>query len=288
MNKNPLLLFGVIVFGFTFNQGHQYSYLIKYLIMVMLFFPFLSASFPKDKRVYLHVLSIFIAMVVISAVSYGLFVSWEPTVATVAFLVAVTPTATAAPVVIDFIKKDVDYVISAVVITNCLVALLLPFFLPKMMPIESELSSRNILISTLAVVLIPLFLAQILKNTSDKFTRALLSKKEVSFYIWLLVLYLATSKASASLFNSEISYWAVCEIAIVSLVICIVNFVVGRLIGGRGHAIEASQSLGQKNTMLMAWVALEYISPFAVLGPVFYLIYQNIYNSFLLAKRHQN
>ncbi|MCB9248354.1 MAG: hypothetical protein H6613_07315 [Ignavibacteriales bacterium] len=46
-----------------------------------------------------------------------------------------------------------------------------------------------------------------------------------------------------------------------------------------------AQSLGQKNNGFTLWIALTFISPLAVLGPVFYILSQNIYISWQL---HRN
>lgn len=285
MNKKSCLLFGVIVIGLLFNKGEEYAYLIKQLLMAMLFFPFLSVSLPKDKAVYLNVLLVFFTMLFLSFASYYLLHFWNTEIAAIAFLIAFTPTATAAPVIISFLHKDVDYVISSVVLTNCLVAVIIPFALPVILPLQQTVSVFNILIATLMVVLIPLTVAQLIVKLSAKLANKLAARKEVPFFIWLVVLYLATSKASAYLFSSSSSFAVVIEIAVISLIICIINFSLGKLIGGEKYAKEASQSLGQKNTMLMMWIALEYVSPVAVLGPVFYLVFQNIYNSFLLSNK---
>ena len=284
MKKNSVLIFGIIIVGFIFNDGYKYSYLIKYLLMGMLFFPFLSVTYPKDRAVYMNVLNIFLAMTVISIFFYTLLIYANPRLATVAFLVAFTPTATAAPVVISFLKRNVDYVISSVVITNSLVAVSLPFALSLVNPGQSTVSAFTVLVSTLTVVLVPLASAQLLKKCCGELAIRLISFDRIPFFIWLVVLYLATSRASFYLINSDVALVVVFEIAAVSFCICFLNFMIGKYIGGEKYSKEASQSLGQKNTMFMVWVALEYIGPLAVMGPIFYLIYQNIYNSYLLSR----
>jgi BASS family bile acid:Na+ symporter len=80
-------------------------------------------------------------------------------------------------------------------------------------------------------------------------------------------------------------------IALVALVICIINFSLGALIGGRQHWQEASQALGQKNNSFVIWVALTFINPLIAMGPTFYVLYHNLYNSFqiyLFEKRNKN
>ena len=61
--------------------------------------------------------------------------------------------------------------------------------------------------------------------------------------------------------------------------ICIVNFGVGALLGGRSHWQEASQSLGQKNLSFVIWIALTFINPLVALSPMFYILYHHLYNS---------
>jgi BASS family bile acid:Na+ symporter len=77
------------------------------------------------------------------------------------------------------------------------------------------------------------------------------------------------------------------EIALVSLLICAANFALGRWIGGRAYAAEASQSLGQKNTSFTLYLALAYASPLVALGPTCYILWHNLWNSWQLHRAHQ-
>jgi hypothetical protein len=62
-----------------------------------------------------------------------------------------------------------------------------------------------------------------------------------------------------------------------------VNFGIGRRLGGNDLSLEMSQTLGQKNTTLTIWIGLTYFNPLIALGPIFYLIYHNLFNSYQLA-----
>ena len=61
--------------------------------------------------------------------------------------------------------------------------------------------------------------------------------------------------------------------------ICILNFRLGGLLGGERFRQEASQSLGQKNNSFVIWIALTFINPLVAMGPTFYILYHNLYNS---------
>ncbi len=280
MNKQSLHLFGIIIIGLLFNQGHVYSFLIKYIIMLMLFFVFLEVKFTTEIKAYISTIYIFIAMLGIAFSAYYLISFINQDIAVIAFLIGITPTATAAPIMIRLLKKNVNYVVLSVVLTNCLVAIFLPFFLPLITLTTKNISTGNILISTLTVVTIPWLLAKIVnsQNASKFFNPKIL------FYTWLIALYLATAKASHYIFNelATTPTSTIIAIAIVAISLCTVNFYLGTLIGKQQYYRESSQSLGQKNTMFMIWIAITFVNPLAALGPMFYLIFQNIYNSYLL------
>lgn len=287
MNKDSLSLFGAIVFGFIFNQGHEFSFLIKYLLMAMLFFPMLKIAVPRDAVVYRHALRLCLVMAGTSISAYWLLVSWDRQLATIALLLLATPTATAAPVVIGLLNKNVTYVFTAVLMTNFLSALLLPFTLDFIDAGASDSNPGNMLLVTLTVVGMPLVLAQLVRRYCAPLANKLLGINKLPFLIWLLVIYLATAKASDYLYSYHVSALMLGRIALISLLTCGLNFFIGYYLGGMDYRIEGSQSLGQKNTMFMSWIALEYVSPLAVLGPVCYLVFQNLYNSLLLSrKRH--
>jgi len=55
-----------------------------------------------------------------------------------------------------------------------------------------------------------------------------------------------------------------------------VNFSLGRLVGGSEFGLEASQSLGQKNTTFTIYLAMTYANPVVALGPTFYVIWHNL------------
>ncbi len=277
----------VIVMGFVFNQGHVYSFLIKYLLMGMLFFPFLRISFPKQGKVYLSVSGLFSVMAGLGVSLYLLLGNFNKELAIIGFLLAFTPTATAAPVVMGLLHKNVEYVVTSVVFTNLLVAVSLPLALKVMHIDRDDASLQGMLGSTVTVFFVPLVLACLARFCFAKQADSMAAGSRTPLLIWLLVLYLATAKASVYLFDSPASWTVVMEIALLALLLCLLNFSIGYYLGGEKFAAEASQSLGQKNTMFMTWAALEFVSPIAALGPVFYLVFQNIYNAVLLSRHYR-
>ena len=91
-----------ILLGIIVSQVYVYAFLIKYLLMVMLLFPFLKISI---KTFYPHALWIVIANIVIPIGVYLIILPFNSELAFLCFVTAITPTATAAPAVMDFFKR---------------------------------------------------------------------------------------------------------------------------------------------------------------------------------------
>jgi len=171
-----------------------------------------------------------------------------------------------------------------VLITNGLIALVLPLVLPFLLTSGPEQSGTRVWFSTLTVIVIPLTLAQAIRYWLPRVARQIKRLKPLTFYLWLAGLYFASAKAGHFIRLNDHSLVMLSMIALVALVLCALNFGVGRWLGQPSLVQETGQALGQKNTMLAIWVCLTFLSPTSALGPMFYIVFQNIYNAYLLAR----
>jgi BASS family bile acid:Na+ symporter len=110
----------------------------------------------------------------------------------------------------------------------------------------------------------------------------------VTFGAWVTAIFLITAHASEFLrHQTHLSPTVLFEVAALSLLTCIASFTLGRLIGGRAFAPEASQALGQKNTTFTIYLAMTYANPLVALGPTFYVLWHNLWNSWQLHRHHR-
>lgn len=276
--KGSALLFSMLA-GALLPQVHAFSFLIQFLLMVMLFFAFLDVELrPRSFRISL--LWILLANIAVGFLSYAFLVQLDVRLALAAFMTAIAPTAIAAPVIIGFIGREVEYVVTSVILTNIASAVIVPLALPSLLGAEIELSIREVLQPVLVVMLVPLILARLVSYLPFGTQKVIRRGKSLSFPIWLANLLIVSANASNFLRNGNINSFSIlATIAFISLVICIVNFGLGALLGGRDHWQEASQSLGQKNLSFVIWIALTFINPLVAMGPVFYILYHHLYNS---------
>jgi len=279
--KGLSLLFTMLL-GALVPQAHVFSYLIQYLLMVMLFFAFLDIEF-KPQGFQRSVLWVLLANVGVAFIGYVLLSKSNLMLALAAFMTAIAPTAIAAPVIIGFIQREVEYVVAAVLLSNLASALIVPLALPSLLGKEIQISVWEVLQPVLVVMFVPLLLAQLVSRLPEDAQAIIRKGKVTSFPIWLVNLFIISAKASDFLRNGNTdSISTLGIIALVSLVICIVNFSVGALLGGQSHRQEASQALGQKNLSFVVWIALTFINPLVAMGPTFYILYHHLYNSWLI------
>jgi BASS family bile acid:Na+ symporter len=281
-----ILLLIAITLGVLFPYGHEYTFLIRYFLMMMLFFSFLDLRLEKEIIRLSHF--VILATIIFTSIAvYFLFKPFNIVLAQTAFITAIAPTAIAAPVIISLKKKNVEYVTFSLLLNNVVIALLIPFLLPALMHSNIDISVTKVLVPIIITLSVPFAAAQIIKYTFPRIWKALIGWKDSSFYILILNIYIATSEAShyiGSELTSELGI--VFYIALASAGLCILFFALGWVIGGKEFAAEASQSLGQKNNAFTIWISLSFVNPLAVIGPVFYVFVQNIYISWELYKHH--
>ncbi len=288
----PAMIFVPLTLGALLPQAHVLNFLIRWMLVAMLFMVFLRLRLAELKPHWSH-FKLLAANIVMGVVPYGIFklCGAGDELARAAFFVGITPTATAAAVVMGFLKGNVGYVVSAFVITNVGIACCLPVLLPWVCGNASwEFMLR--VVETLCVVLVlPMILAAVTRRIYPPAVEWPKKLATPTFGLWSGMLFIIAAGA-AEFFreNPDQSKWLVLAIAVISLVICAMNFAWGYRLGEGHLRHEASQSLGQKNTTLTIYLALVYAGPLVAMGPIFYVLWHNGYNAlqmFLFDRRER-
>ena len=278
----PLLIVAAFICGIIFPQLGEAQFIIRYFLIVMLYFIFL----PLDvKTLKLHK-SQFVLTTANILIGIGAWfiagLTGNKALADAAFFTAITPTASAAPVIMKFLGGNVSYLITGFVVTNTLVSAALFFMLPIM--ITGEVNAGGFLNAALNLVILigtPAILASITRKIYPPSIEWGKKCSNFSFILWVILLCVISGSAMKFFYaNSDIPYYYYFIIAGMSLIICVINFGLGYLIGGKEFKREASQTLGQKNTTLTIFLALSFGTPESALGPVFYVLWHNLWNAF--------
>lgn len=281
-----LAILSAIFIGTLVPQLHVGSWAVRWLIMGMLFLVFLPVKLERGSLHRSH-LWLLLANIGMGFLGYG--VGWlvgGREVALAGFFAGITPTATAAPVIMSFLRGRVDYVVAAFLLTNVIIAALLPGLLPLVLGQATPDVFAKVGGSVALVVFVPIALALLTRRLHPA-ARAWPGKlRDVSFGAWVTTMTLITSNASYFVRqHPELPRTALLEIALVSMAICIANFSLGRVLGGREFPREGSQSLGQKNTSFTVYLALTYANPLVALGPTCYVVWHNLWTSWQLHRQ---
>lgn len=276
-------ILAAIVLGTLVPQAHVLAWTIRWLIMTMLFLVFLQTRLTRSVLSRSHF--------VLLGANLGLgFAGWGlgwllggRDIALAAFFCGITPTAIAAPVIISFLRGRVEYVVGAFLLTNIAIAALMPLLLPIVLGRTTPEAFAQVLGSVGFVVFGPMLVAWAVRALHPRAAEWPQRLRNLSFGLWVTAMFLITANASEFVrAQAGTPHRVLAEIAVVSLLVCIASFGLGRIIGGREYAREASQALGQKNTTFTIYLALTYASPLVALGPTCYVIWHNLWNSWQL------
>ena len=272
-----------LLLGAVLPEAHAASGIIRWLVVTMLFLVFLQTRISRAALQRSH----FVLLAANIGLGFGAWgLGWligGRDVALAAFFCGITPTAIAAPVIMGFLRGRVDYVVAAFLLTNVVIAAILPLVLPVLLGQATQEGFTHVLGTMGLVVFTPMLAAWALRAVYPAAASWPGRLSNVSFGLWVTTLFLVTANASDFLRQqSGLSLIVLGQVLFVSFVVCVASFGVGRLIGGRKFSREASQALGQKNNTFTIYLALTYASPLVALGPTCYVLWHNLWNSWQL------
>ena len=168
---------------------------------------------------------------------------------------------------------------------------MVPLVFPLVEPTDIAFgeSFLRILGKVFPLLLFPFFTAVLLRRFFPSVHRFLVGLKDMAFYLWALALIIVMGQTTRSVVEGNISVGEELLIAFWALVVCVLQFWLGKYIGGRhDNRISGGQALGQKNTVLAIWMAYTYLNPASAIAPGSYVVWQNIINSWQLWKKRRN
>lgn len=284
--KDWMLPLAMLTGILTYPWISRLIFLTPFLIFTMLLLTFCKLS-PRDIRIQPAHVWLLLIQVAGSVIVYFIVSLFHPIVAQGAFICVLVPTATAAAVITGMLGGNVAFLTSYLLLCNTAVALAVPTLFPFIEP-QADASFINAFLHICKqvgpVLILPLFLAWAIRYFTPKVHKVLLNLHGLSFYLWAFALTLVTGTTVKFLVEQENpDYKVEISMAVVSLLICIGQFLLGRRIGKHyGDPISSGQGLGQKNTILAIWMAQSYLNPISSVAPAAYVLWQNSINSYQL------
>lgn len=197
----------------------------------------------------------------------------------------ICPCASAAAIVTQKLGGSIEDMTTYTFLSNFICAALIPTCFPLIEPNVNVdfMESFLIILNRVCMVLVaPMLVAYFTKHW--RILRPLynwiISVRNLGFYFWAFTLTIVTGTTVKNIVHADTTALFLVFIALLGLLLCLIQFAVGRFIGRFfGSTIESGQALGQKNTTFAIWIAFTYLNPLSSVGPGCYILWQNIINS---------
>lgn len=260
--------------------------LLPCVIFVMLYVTFCKIKLqefrPHVWHVVLQVIRTLLSAAVVVAISY----TSDPTAKLIlegVFICVICPTAAAAPVVTEKLGSSAASMTVYLIIANCFTVIIIPTFFPmveKDTDITFMFAFLQVLKRVVEVLVVPLLLALLTRRYLPRVVEFLRRHGNIPFYLWSFNLSIVMGLTLRMITRTELTGSTLFLLLFLPLVVCIVLFGIGKLVGGIfGDSIGGGQALGQKNTVVGIWLMLTFLNPTAVIAPCAYVIWQNIINA---------
>ena len=264
-----------------------FATILPLFMFLVLFVTFCKVDFRQLRPVPWHLwVSVFqlLFIGVLMGLMLGFRLSGDSLVLMEALLMCIiSPCATAAAVVTQKLGGSLEQMTTFTFISNFITALLVPVCFPmieKSADITFLAAFTKILYEVFVVLVVPMLLAYVVKHHLKRLHRRIVAMRDLSYYLWACSLMIVTGTTVKNIVIADTTIGLLAAIALLGLLVCVVQFAVGRFIGHYfNHTQEAGQALGQKNTAFAIWLSSVYLNPLSSVGPGCYILWQNIINS---------
>ena len=266
--------------------------ILPLFMFLVLFVTFCKVDFHKMRPVWWHFwVLLFNLLFVAIAMAIILLRQTSPLTSHLSSLILlesllmciIAPCATAAAVVTQKLGGSLEQTTTYTFLSNFLTVLLVPVCFPmieKGSDVSFWAAFWKILYQVMTLLVVPMLLAYVVKHHFHHLHQRIIAVRDLSFYLWACSLMIVTGTTVKNIVHAQASVGLLVAIALLGLVLCIIQFAVGRFIGHYfGRTQEAGQALGQKNTAFAIWMAYTYLNPLSSVGPGCYILWQNIVNS---------
>lgn len=282
--------------GFAREADPVFAAILPAFMFCVLFVTFCKVDFRKLRPVAWHWwvglfqtlgVALVMALIVVMRLDGEILVLAEAVLTCI-----ICPCASAAPVVTQKLGGNLEEMTTYTFLSNFITAFLIPICFP-MLDQSAGIGFLQafilILYKVFTVLVVPMFLAYIVKHHMPNFCRRITSVKDLSYYLWGGSLLIVSGTTMKNILHAGTSIGFLVVIAVCSLALCFVQFAAGRAIGSHfGERVNAGQALGQKNTAFAIWVACTYLTPLSAVGPGCYILWQNIINSLEIWQARKN
>lgn len=267
-------------------EGVTRNMLTPSFIFLMLFFTFCRVDARRIRFSPLHAW-LLLFQTAGSVGVYYLIAPLDTVVAQGTMICIMAPVAMAAVVIGGMLGANIETMAAYSLLCNAAVAFGAPFALHAFG--NGECTVGQILQKVVPLLIAPFAAGQLCRAFLPRISGWVADHSRISFYIWLLSLTVIIGRTTCFLIDhTEADRMIEAALAGAALVICLLQFGIGRLLGRRyGDTVAGGQSLGQKNTVLAVWMSQSFLDPISSVAPTAYIVWQNIVNSYQIWRKNE-
>lgn len=249
------------------------------LIAAMLFITFCRIEIRDMRLSIIHLWMLLIQFLGSIVVYYVVTFLLGDTVGQGAMICVLAPIAMAAVVIGGMLGANVTTMVTYSLLCNLVTAIVAPFILHAFG--NGTCTFLGIIGRVAPTLIAPFVVAQVLRFVWRRAADWVAARSSFSFYLWLISLVLVMGRTTAFIIDTDADIIVEVELALVAMVLCLVQFKVGHMLGhALGDVVAGGQSVGQKNTILAIWMTLNFLDPIASIAPTAYIVWQNFVNSY--------
>ena len=292
-NLRSILMPIAIVAGVLLPQAGALSPALPFLIGIMMFLTFVT-KIPPQTHGYTFKIEIraFVVSLVLIVALWGIvkLFSLPREVLLGGAIIALCPPANAAPAMAKMLGGSASLALKIFLSGNLIACFSIPIVFGYLTGVEASLYevALKIFNTIQPIISIPLAFALGMRAFYPELADRAARYQKYTMVVWTVSVFLILAKASMDIramgFAELWESGKLPMMAAVSLVLCILQFALGWYCERGRRPIEGSQSMGQKNTTLVIWVASLYAGPVVALAPTCYVVWQNLVLTYMTAK----
>lgn len=267
---------------------------IPYIISTLLLLTFIDLRL-EDLRLRWSHLALLVAQLGLCILAYLVGKPLGEVIATAMMMCALTPSATAGPVIVRLLGGDVGYTTSYVLLSHLMLVVVAPIALPLVSPRAEAVNFASealpILEQVLRLIAPPMALAVLMRKLLPKLTERVRSYRGLSYRLWLVSLVLLMSHTMGLIEQCGVGMWS----DLVPMLLVAVGMSLGQFLLGHYLAsplgVETSalrHAFAQKNTTLAIWLSSLFLSPSVALASAAYILCQNVAIAILVGRRRSS
>ncbi len=264
----------------------HFYFILPYCIFAMLLLTFCRIPLSEIRFTIMHFWLLFL-QIGGSILAFFILNPIHPVLAEGAMVCIIAPVGTAAAVITRKLGGSAASLTSFSLLSNLGTAISVPLIFPWVHSGNEVISFLpaflTIIKKVFPLLILPFLLAMLLRKTAPSLNQKLGELQDWAFYMWSITLMIVVAKTVNSLISQPISSKTLFLQAITAIIICAIQFFVGKQLGNRyKQRITAGQALGQKNALLAVWMADTYLLPMTSVSAGIQLVCQNLFNAWQL------